>query len=115
MNFDEAIKAHADWKMKLARYIQHPDKSVDARVVGQDNQCALGRWLHGESARFAAVPEFTQLKQAHAAFHRSAADIIQRADRGEQVSEDVALGAQSPYSSASIKVTQLLMQLRRKV
>lgn len=115
MNFDEAIKAHADWKMKLARYIQRPDKSIDAGVVGQDNQCSLGRWLHGEGARFSALPEFAQLKQEHAAFHHHAADILHRADRGDKVTEDVALGAESPYARTSIKVTQLIMSLRRKL
>jgi hypothetical protein len=115
MNFDEAIKAHADWKMKLARYIQRPDRSIDAGVVGQDNQCSLGRWLHGEGVRFASMPEFAQLRQEHAAFHRHAADIVRRADSGEKVVEDVSLGAESPYSKTSIKLTQLIMSLRRKL
>lgn len=113
MNFDEAIKAHAEWKMKLTKYLQKPDRSLDPNAIRQDNQCALGRWLEGEGKTAAHLPEFAQLKVEHTNFHRSAADIVVRADRGEKVLAEVALGGNSPYASASTHVTQLLMTLRR--
>ena len=77
MNFDDAIKAHAVWKMKLTTYINKPDKSLNSLEVSADNKCDLGKWLHSsESAVYATHPEFGMLKKAHADFHREAGSII---------------------------------------
>ena len=54
---------------------------------------------------------FQQLKLAHARFHHFAADIIRRANDGERVSVDTALGARSDYADASSDVVTSLMAL----
>ena len=115
MDFDGAIAAHAAWKMKLSNYIRKPDKSLDALKISADNQCDLGKWLHGEGVKFATHPEYKQLKEAHEQFHKAAGAIIIRADKGESVAEEVALGASSEYAKASSAVMSFIMSLRRKV
>lgn len=113
MNFDDAIKAHASWKMKLTNYISSPDRSLKADVVGKDDQCDLGRWIASDSKHHQGRPEFRELKEAHACFHKAAADVIRRADAGENVSGEVVLGGSSQYAQCSSKVTSLLMALKR--
>lgn len=115
MNFDDAIRAHSEWKMKLSAYVKKPDKSVNAAVLAQDNACALGKWIHGEGAKYASLPEFQELKKGHAQFHQAAAAIVKRADAGEKVSEEVSLGNQSEYNKFSTQVVQLIMKMKMKV
>jgi len=114
MNFDDAAKAHFDWKVKLRKYLENPDKSLDARTIEMDNRCELGKWIHGESSRYAKDPDFQELRKEHANFHRVAASVVQRADAGEKVAEEVALGASSAFGQASKQVVQLLMKMKLK-
>ena len=112
MDFERSIQAHVRWKAKLAAYLKHPDRSLDAATTSQDSACDLGKWLHGEGRRFAGAPEFARLVAEHARFHRAAGDIIRRADSGQQVSEDVALGGQSEFAQASGTVIGCLMKAK---
>ncbi|MEQ1568746.1 MAG: CZB domain-containing protein [Myxococcota bacterium] len=111
MDFDAAIRAHSRWKLRLVSYVHGPDQSLDPEEVGRDDRCDLGCWLHGDGARYAALPAFGALVQAHARFHRAAAEVVTRADQGEWVSSEVALGSSSAYERASVEVFQLLEQL----
>lgn len=115
MNFDEAIKAHSDWKMKLNRYIANPDKSIDIQTLSKDNACALGQWLYGEGKAYNKLPEYNELLQEHAKFHKAAGDIVRRCDHGEEVKAELSLGAHSPFSEHSTRVVSLLMHLKKKV
>ncbi len=115
MDFDQAIKAHSEWKMKLSNYLRKPDKSLDPAVVCLDNKCPLGVWIHGEGSKHSAVPEYGTLKSEHATFHKSAAEIIKKADAGQNVSEDVALGSASPFAKSSTAVITAIMTMKRKV
>ena len=100
MDFDEAIAAHSAWKNKLKTYLRQPNKSLDANTVASDNQCVLGKWLYGEGAKHSALPEFKELKNLHANFHRAAADLIKRADAGEHVAEEAVSPPRADYYEA---------------
>ncbi len=115
MDINAAIQAHVNWKTKLAIYIANPDHSLKVSEVSQHEQCELGRWLNGEGRKFAALPEFTQLAADHARFHHAAAEIIRKADSGERVQEDIALGARSEYAAASNAVVTSLMKIKSKI
>ncbi|WP_439493971.1 CZB domain-containing protein, partial [Bosea sp. (in: a-proteobacteria)] len=113
-DFDRAVRAHSDWKMKLGAYIRRPDQTLRAVEVARDDVCELGCWIHGPGRNMAGAKEYSELKSAHAAFHRTAADIVRRADAGETVSEDIALSATSPYSNASSHVIQAIVAMKRR-
>lgn len=115
MEFDEAIAAHSAWKSKLKVYFLKPDKSLNVTTIAMDDQCALGKWLYAEGAKYASYPEFKELKAQHTSFHRAAADLVKRADAGEKVSEEAALGASSPFSHLSARVVQLILAMKQKV
>jgi len=114
MDFDEAIKAHSGWKMKLAAYLAKPDGSLKAATVEPDNNCALGKWIYAEGARLSAQPEFITLKAEHARFHKCAAAVIRKADTGQKVAEEIAVGANSDFGKASSAVVFALMTMKRK-
>lgn len=113
MNFDDAIKAHSAWKMKLSIYLKNPDKSLKADEVCKDDRCDLGKWIYGEGEKYKALPEFSTLKSKHADFHRAAADVIKMADAGKSTSEETQLGGSSAFSQASTAVISALMNMKR--
>lgn len=114
MDFDEAIKAHSAWKMKLSAYLKKPDGSLHAADVATDAKCALGQWIYGEGAKHKALPEYATLKTEHAKFHKAAGAVITKADAGGSVTEDMALGSKSEFATASGSVVASIMAIRRK-
>lgn len=115
MDFDGAIRAHSEWKIKLSAYLRNPDQSLDANKVQLDNQCPLGQWIHSDAKQYAANPDYTTLLGQHARFHKAAADVIRRADSGENVGDDVALGSSSEFGQASTQVVQAIMKMKTAV
>ena len=115
MNLDDAIKTHTVWKMLLRRYIDRPDHSLSPVAVGSLDGCDLGNWLEGDGKKYSNIPEFTALVAGHARFHQAAAEVIRRADWGQTVSPEVALGSASPFESATREVVQLLTTLKAKL
>ncbi len=115
MDFDYAISAHSSWKGKLRSYLAKPDRSMSGADVAKDNSCDLGKWLYGEGAKFSNLPEYQAARSEHARFHKAAADIIHKADSGQNVVEETALGAKSDFASASSAVVSALMALKSKL
>ncbi len=113
MDFDQAIKAHSAWKQKLANYLARPDGSLDPNVVGRDDRCPLGQWLHGDG-RAHASPTFDDLLAAHAAFHEGAAEIVRRIDGGERVDADCVLGDGSAFAERSLTCITLIVKMKRQ-
>lgn len=115
MDFDHAIAAHAEWKRKLATYLAAPDHSLNAEDVSADNRCELGKWLAGEGKKFAKLAEYGTVVSDHAKFHQAAGEIVRRANAGQKVAEEVALGAKSDFAAASSSVVRSVMALKSKV
>jgi hypothetical protein len=61
MNFEDAIRAHAEWKLKLSNYLKYPDDSIDPAKLALDNACVLGQWLHGDGRKYSALDEYEPL------------------------------------------------------
>jgi methyl-accepting chemotaxis protein len=115
INLDEAVQTHSDWKRKLQNYLANPDGSIDATKLAMDNACTLGQWLYGDGKKFANLPEYNQLVEAHKNFHKSAADIVRRKEGGEDVSADMALGSHSPFAKHSMDVVMMIKRIKRTV
>ena len=115
MNFSAAIKAHANWRLRLSTYCQGNSKetAVNIQTLGQDNACDLGKWLYGEGQRYVSDPRFRELINVHAAFHRAAAEIAAMVQRGRQKEAEVLLNSNdSQYTKTSIQVVGILMKFR---
>ncbi len=114
MDFDEAIKAHSAWKLKLSGYLRKPDGSIKAADVQVDNKCPLGQWIYGDGKKFSTMQEYDKLRTEHAHFHKAAADVVTKADAGQNITEDIALGTGSAFSKASTAVVSAIMEMKRK-
>lgn len=113
MNFDQAIAAHGAWKQKLASYLVKPDGSLKPNEISPDNKCPLGQWIHGEGVQHSKLPEYAALKGEHAHFHKAAADIVRKADAGQAMTQETALGAKSEFSVASSAVVMAIMNMKK--
>lgn len=116
MDFDAAILAHAEWKGKLARYLAMPDGSLDVATIANDRLCELGKWIFGEAALAGqhALPEYTRLIADHASFHKQAAQIVERTNKGALVSEHDLTDPTSPYAIASRNVIAAIRAVKAK-
>ncbi len=113
MNFDDAVVAHSDWKRKLKLYIQKPDQSLKAAEVAAVDHCVLGKWIKGEGTACSKSSELAKLAEEHMRFHKAAGEIISKADRGQDMSADVALGASSEFGKASTAVVPAIMEMKK--
>lgn len=114
MNFDDAIKAHVNWKIKLQSYLRNPDKSIKASEVECDDKCDLGKWIYSEGKSYIGMFEFENLKKDHARFHKEVGKIVRKADAGEKVEEDIAIGSKSEFAQASSAVVGWLSKMKLK-
>jgi hypothetical protein len=115
MNIEEAITAHATWKMKLAKYLSFPDRSLNASVVGSPDLCELGKWIKDEGKQYSNRPEFTALVSGHNRFHKAAGEIVRKADAGEHITDEIALGSKSEFAAASAAIVKSIMAMKSKV
>lgn len=115
MNFDQVIMAHASWKRKLKTYLEKPDGSLKPEEIGVDNKCELGQWIGGEGRQYSKMTEFTTLTAAHTRFHKAAAELVQKANSGEKVDGEVALGARSAFSELTNEVVSCITAMKGKV
>jgi hypothetical protein len=115
MDFDQAVAAHAAWKIKLGRYLKNPDGSLQASELSQDNKCALGEWIYGEGGKYAKLPDFSKLQNEHARFHKAVGDVVRRANSGQSVTQETSLGSQSEFMQASMGVVAAIVNLKKHV
>ncbi len=76
MDFDKMVLAHSKWKTRLLNALQNHEE-IDVGTAGQDDQCELGQWIHGEGKRHASLAEYQALKAKHARFHACIPDVVQ--------------------------------------
>lgn len=115
MKIDEAVAAHATWKMKLARYLSQPDGSLNAVLVASPSHCELGMWIKDEGKQFSYLPEFATLVSSHNDFHIAAAEIVRKADAGDRITAEIALGAKSEFTSASAEIVNSILAIKSKL
>ena len=113
-NFDQAIDAHRQWKVKLRQAIAHRD-TLDAETIGRDDCCQLGQWLHGAGERrFGRQALFGDLVDSHAEFHRAAGNVAKTINRGDYRQAESLIESGTPFAQASSDVTTLLSQAKRQ-
>lgn len=112
VNVKTAIDAHIRWKHRLEGYLRGTSGEVLLpQVVAADNQCVLGKWIHGEGARrYGHVDVFQELVHVHAEFHQHAGQVLTTAQRGE-FDAAMQLLQTGDYSKTSNRVKRLLARL----
>lgn len=94
LDFNAAINAHLAWKKRLDDLLTSPNgrEALDPLHVCRDDQCDLGKWIHGNAARIYGTNEsFSRLRKVHADFHQAAAKVITLAQAGKDEEAQEAL------------------------
>jgi hypothetical protein len=116
VNFDQAIMAHIRWKSRLKDFINRKEE-IDPVVLGKDDQCELGKWIHGAARRdHGHRVAFADLKEKHAGFHTAASTVARRA---RSCAPDEALKMLDPrdseFGKASSDCVNALTALRDEI
>lgn len=84
MELDEIINFHVNLKIRLRLYIkgQH-DTFLRSQTIAHDEICEIGLWIAREEKNFRSSPFFEQLKIAHRAVHKYAAEIAEKVEQGD--------------------------------
>lgn len=112
MDFSEMKKAHNLWKVKLRQMVLGmANQDLNPNAVGVDNACALGKWIYGDGARHANLPEFIALRAAHASFHNTAGAVIREYQAGNPTKAASMIDAGGDFAKASWEVMEHLNRL----
>jgi methyl-accepting chemotaxis protein len=114
MDFSEAIKAHAEWKILFRNAITKKD-TMDVATISADNCCELGKWLHGESKlRFGQLKSHADCVAKHARFHQEAGKVAQTINARKFEEAAAMLGPNTPFFTASNGVIVAIGALRKE-
>ncbi|MDD2729394.1 methyl-accepting chemotaxis protein [Malikia sp.] len=112
IDLNSAIKAHADWKLKL-RHAITARETIDAAKASRDDCCNLGEWVHGSGGqRFGHLPVFSDLVRKHADFHQQAGQVAHAINQEEYGKASDMLEAHAPFSQASQVVIHAIRKLK---
>jgi methyl-accepting chemotaxis protein len=109
-SFKDAVNAHSKWKSRLIDYIKgKSSEQLDVSIVSRDDKCDLGCWIHGPAKVHGNLPEFKELKAAHADFHMSVGKIVQTVQNGKPEEATHLLGGEFfKHSKHTIKAIENL-------
>ena len=113
MNLNAAINAHVAWKQRLSKCLAGGDEKLDPSVVGRDDQCDLGKWIHGDGQRLASDTDFRSLMTQHAVFHTRAAEVVEMCRRGDKSAARQMMDG--GYAAAANAVIRTLGTLKGRV
>jgi hypothetical protein len=81
---DSALTAHSQWKKRLQEAIEKGMSEFKVDVVNKDNACQFGQWLYSLPEKEKSSPDFIKVKDLHAEFHKTAAEILGLAINGKE-------------------------------
>ncbi|MFN7926130.1 MAG: CZB domain-containing protein [Bryobacteraceae bacterium] len=110
MNLNDAILSHVEWKQKLEAHLEGSEE-LDPEVVGADTLCELGEWI---AATRRPEPEFQKLREAHAEFHRQAAQVVIAAAKCSAAEAIKMLDYATDFGMASTSFVNAILDIRDK-
>lgn len=113
INIPECVTAHMKWKARLQSYLDGTSTEVlDPMVICRDDQCALGKWIHGPALRYFHDDEgFHKLRSDHATFHFVAGNVVKKVQDNDRAGADELM--KNDYAHASREVIHDLTELNK--
>ncbi|MBB5016622.1 methyl-accepting chemotaxis protein [Rehaibacterium terrae] len=112
-SFEDMIRAHHQWKLRLKAYLEGHGEVIDPAVAGRDDVCALGKWIYGKGQRVAELPEYRSLREAHARFHRIAGQVAAHIAAGQRAQAETVLSG--AFADATTHTVAAIRALRQRV
>ncbi len=106
-----AVAAHQAWAGRLKNVLAGKSQEVyDPAAVERDDQCVLGKWVHGPGQQCCGhLPDFPPLKAKHREFHRLAAEVLRLHLGGQRDQAERVLA--STFTATSREVVAILSRM----
>ena len=113
-DFDGAVTMHRSWKMRFHLALDTiRSADYDTQPLGDDAQCALGRWLATNAVELEQFESARELLAIHSRFHQ----------QSESIADDIRMGrivhlsdkSIAEFSVLSEKIEALLLRLKKDV
>ncbi|MCX8004942.1 MAG: methyl-accepting chemotaxis protein [Burkholderiaceae bacterium] len=115
LDFDAAIKAHQQWRIKLRNAILKGEK-LDVATIRRDDCCAVGKWIYGAGGRqWGNLPLFSTLVEQHKKFHQETGHIAEMVNAGKKEEANRLLQGESAFIRAGRAVVDTLQKLKAAV
>ncbi len=89
---------------------------MDAASISRDNNCELGKWLHGEAKLLHAhCKAYAKCVTGHAEFHVEAGKVAVTVNAQRKEEAKRMLGADSAFTDVSKRVSVALIELQNEV
>ena len=87
LDMKAALDAHEKWYHRLEEMLNGTsDEKPEVATVACDDKCVLGQWIYAQGANhFGEHKEYNDLRDIHAEFHLTAADVLKNVLKGENV------------------------------
>jgi hypothetical protein len=115
INILDAINAHIRWKIRLESYLNGTsEEKLDPNIICRDDQCVLGKWIHGPALKHFHDDEgLTNLRDHHAQFHVIAGDVVAKMQANDKTAAEKLLKGE--YMNASRIVVRDLTELNKQL
>lgn len=115
INIMDAINAHIRWKVRLEKYLDGTsEEKLDPKVVCLDDQCVLGKWIHGPAQKHFKDDEGLKvLREDHAWFHVVAGKVVGSVQANDKAAAETLMRGE--YMNASRKVVRDLTELSKSL
>jgi hypothetical protein len=111
-----AVGAHGAWKARLLEAVVTGRSDFEPAVVGRDDRCPLGVWLHQDSSPADRADErYARVRALHAEFHTTAARILAQAVGTEQREANRAIEFGGEFDRLSARLIGVLNDWREAV
>jgi hypothetical protein len=113
INISDAVAAHMKWKGRLQSYLDGTSQEqLDPMVICRDDQCVLGKWIHGPALNYFHGDEgFHKLRSDHANFHFIAGTVVKKVQENDKAAADALM--RNDYAHASREVIHDLTELNK--
>ena len=111
----KGIAAHGLWKQRLIDAIKTGQSEWTPDVVCQDNQCEFGKWLYSCSAEDKHSAHYEKIRHLHADFHKSAAQVLDLALKGNATEAQEKIDVDSEYATTSRNLTREMMDWKSEI
>lgn len=113
INIADALIAHVSWKARLENYLNgNSAEELDPMVICRDDQCMLGKWIHGPALTYLNDNDgFFKLRKDHANFHFVAGNVVKKMQENDKTAAYALM--QNEYDRVSSEIVNDLMELKQ--
>lgn len=109
------MRDHAHCLARLREHVYGSRHGDSFPAVPCPTRCALGRWLSDEVGSYRTLPGYRSVEDTHAAFHRSADEVLALLHQGRRLDAACAVETSGSVRQASRALVRALQALREEI